>query len=268
MNRIRIALALSVVWLSGCALQQDVVTLDKRTLQMERQVNAIDDRLSKLDSGFENRSRTEESLRSQSAEVRAAVGRMTEQTQQLRGRVETAEYQFQQELAAVSDTLALLDARVKAIEDKLGIRTSPRKPLAAAPPPEPAPEPARPASDEEKAYNEGIRLFDEGKLPAARERFEAFLKRYPDSTQADNAQFWIAETYYREQWLEKAILEYQKVIENYPKGNKVPGALLKQALAFAEMGDKENAKLILEELVGKFPQSSEAAIAQEKIKQL
>ena len=43
------------------------------------------------------------------------------------------------------------------------------------------------------------------------------LKRFPQSDQADNAQFWIGETYYRENWYEKAILEYQKVIEKTRK---------------------------------------------------
>jgi TolA-binding protein len=59
------------------------------------------------------------------------------------------------------------------------------------------------------------------------------LKRFPKSDNADNAQFWIGEIYYRQKWYETAILEYQKVIENYPKGNKVQASLLKQGFAFS-----------------------------------
>ena len=58
------------------------------------------------------------------------------------------------------------------------------------------------------------------------------MEKYPKSNSADNAQFWIGEIYYREKWYEKAILEYQKVIENYPQGNKISAALLKQGLHF------------------------------------
>jgi len=93
-----------------------------------------------------------------------------------------------------------------------------------------------------------------------------FLKRFPTAKNADNAQFWIGETYYREKWYEKAILEYQKVIEKYPKGNKVPASLLKQGLAFYSIGDKANARLIMNELIAKYPHSREAKIARKKLK--
>ena len=109
--------------------------------------------------------------------------------------------------------------------------------------------------------------FDKGDFESAREGFQKLLKRYPDSENADNAQFWIGETYYREQWYEKAILEYQKVIEKYPEGNKVQASLLKQGFAFKNLGDKANAGLILKELVKKYPDSTEAEIARKKLQE-
>jgi tol-pal system protein YbgF len=85
---------------------------------------------------------------------------------------------------------------------------------------------------------------------------------------ADGAQFWLGEIYYHEKWYEKAILEYQKVIEGYPKGKKTPSALLKQGLAFLNLGDNANAGLILKELIRKFPDSNEANVAKNKLKTL
>ncbi|MCP4371246.1 MAG: tol-pal system protein YbgF, partial [Deltaproteobacteria bacterium] len=93
------------------------------------------------------------------------------------------------------------------------------------------------------------------------------LDRYPKSKSADNAQFWIGEIYYREKWYEKAILEYQKVIENYPKGNKDQASLLKQGFAFYNLKDKPNSRLIFKELIKKFPGSNEAKIAKKKLKE-
>mgnify|MGYP000926555147 FL=1 len=49
------------------------------------------------------------------------------------------------------------------------------------------------------------------------------------------------------------------------KGNKVQAALLKQGFAFAGMGDKANARLILQELIEKYPNSSEAKMARQKM---
>ncbi len=253
------------VWVAGCALQQDVVTLDNRTLRLERQLSDMNDILSRLDSGLENKTKSEENLRSQSADIRASMGRMTEQIQEIRGKVETTDYQLNRQLTVVEETIARLDGRLATLEAYLNITEKSSRPSAPSPTPAPA---AKPLSEAEGLYTKGLKYFDEGKFVESRQTFADYLKKFPKSAQADNAQFWIAETYYREQWLEKAILEYQKVIEAYPKGNKVPASLLKQAMAFSDLGDKANAKLILQELIGKYPKSSEAAVAAEKIKQL
>jgi TolA-binding protein len=63
-------------------------------------------------------------------------------------------------------------------------------------------------------------------------------------------------------------LEYQKVIENYPSGNKIPAALLKQGLSFLNIGETNNARLVLKELVAKHPGTNEAAIAKQKLESL
>jgi tol-pal system protein YbgF len=116
-------------------------------------------------------------------------------------------------------------------------------------------------------YKPAKGAFDAGKNEEARRGFAKLIEKFPKSQHADNAQFWIGETYYQEKWFEKAILEYQKVIENYPKGNKVPAALLKQGLAFQKIGDTANARLILKELIKKYPQTSEGSIAKQKLKE-
>lgn len=123
-------------------------------------------------------------------------------------------------------------------------------------------------NEEQELYASAKKMFDEGDKANARNRFEEFIKKYPKSDNADNARFWIADSYYSEKWFEKAILEYQKVLENYPNSNKLAAARLKQGYAFAELGEKANARLILNELLKKHPDSNEAKFAQEKLKSL
>ena len=65
---------------------------------------------------------------------------------------------------------------------------------------------------------------------------------------------------------EQAILAFQKVIKKYPGGNKVPNALLRQALAFYELNDKTSAKLLLKKLIKQYPKTNEAKIAKNKLK--
>ena len=125
-----------------------------------------------------------------------------------------------------------------------------------------------PKTSEDEIYRTAKQAFDQGDSDTARKKFQELIERYPKSERADNAQFWIGEIYYREKWFEKSILEYQKVIENYPTGNKVPASLLKQGLAFFNLGDKANSRLILQELIKKHPQSNEAKIAKDKLEAL
>ncbi len=120
----------------------------------------------------------------------------------------------------------------------------------------------------EQIYKNAKNLLDREEFDAARLEFEKFISLFPDSKNTDNARFWIADSYYKEKWYEKAILEYQKVIENYSTGNKVASALLKQGFSFAELGEKANARLILKELTKKYPESSEAILALKKLETL
>jgi len=263
---------LLVIW--GCATQSDVNTIDNRLSEME--VRDAQQRQSReqLLSDVESRN---QQLRKQSASLRALLEEMNEEIRILSGRVEELEYALKQEEQNAQelekkreeklDRLAELadehSERIVRMEQYLNLESS-KKPVAMVAPGTAATKP----SSEDEIYRAAKQAFDQGDSEAARKGFEEFISRYPDSQNADNAQFWIGEIYYREKWYEKAILEYQNVIEKYPKGNKVPAALLKQGLAFSNIGDNANAKLILEELVRKYPKSNEAKVASEKLKAL
>jgi tol-pal system protein YbgF len=125
-----------------------------------------------------------------------------------------------------------------------------------------------PKSKELTLYDDSLASFKEGRYEAAMDGFESFLKRFPKSDRADNAQFWIGESYMALKQYEEAILEYQKVIKKYRKGNKVPNAMLRQAVAFLEIKDKMSSKLLLKKIIKNYPKSNEAKIAGQKLKAL
>lgn len=122
----------------------------------------------------------------------------------------------------------------------------------------------RASGDPLKAYEESYNLFKEKRYKEARDGFNRFIRDFSKSDLADNAQFWIGETYYAEKDFEGAILAYEMVIKNYPQSEKLPGAMLKQGMAFLELGDRKTAKAIFERLIEKFPDSKEAEMAKKK----
>ena len=258
------------VW--GCATQSDVNTIDTRISEMELRDAERRKQGQALKTDIEGRN---QELRKQSAGLRAVLEEMDEDIRILSGRLEEMEHSMQQQQRKTEELeikrqekLDRLEQRmdqnleqIRSMEQYLNLEST-KKPVVVATPGISAKKPV----SEEEIYRSAKQAFDQGDSEAARRGFQEFIKRYPKSKNADNAQFWIGEIYYREKWYEKSILEYQKVIENYPRGNKVPASLLKQGLAFFNIGDKANARLILKELVKKFPKSNEAKIAQQKLK--
>jgi len=118
------------------------------------------------------------------------------------------------------------------------------------------------------AYEKALRSVERKNFREAIGLLNEFLRQHPQSQFADNAQYWIGESYYALKQFDQAILEYDAVRRKYPSGGKVPAALLKQGFAFAELGDKVDARLILQELIARYPQSKEAVMAKEKVKAL
>ncbi len=117
-------------------------------------------------------------------------------------------------------------------------------------------------------YRDAYETFQRGDLEGARKKFEAFLSQYPHTELSDNAQFWIGETYFLKKDYERAILEYEKVIVKYPEGDKVPSALLKQGLAFLELGDKTNGRSLLKRVTERYPKTEQAEIARKRLESI
>jgi len=273
--------------LSGCVSQNEVTSLDTRLNELEIRNAEAKKRDETLSSGLQTRENEEQSLRQQSAGLRAKVEALNEDIRALNGRIEELEHLLNRQkqmkaegIAAEAERIEKLaesskanDFRIYRIEQYLNFEpVSPKTPATkSAEKPVAKIIPAGQAKDqfsEDEIYRLAKQAFDQGDSDTARKKFQELIEKFPKSERADNAQFWIGEIYYREKWYEKAILEYQKVIENYPKGNKVPASLLKQGLAFLNLGDKNNSRLILKELIKKHPKSNEAKIAKDKVKSL
>jgi len=277
----RIPILLSaMILLTGCASQRDVITLDNRLAKAEQRYRESEQKNklleAKLNEYREIREASDQELRSKTAGQNATLDQLQEEIRILSGRLDETEHFLNQKIKAfdelfeksenIDKTANLNKDRIARLEQYLNFESSEpgQKPKPVSD--KPLPKQAAKTLSEDDVYLAAKKAYDNGDLNAAREGFKNFLKQYPKSENADNAQFWIGETYYREKWYEKAILEYQKVIEAYPKGNKIEASLLKQGFAFFNLGDKANARLILSDLIKKYPKSNEANIAENKLK--
>lgn len=124
--------------------------------------------------------------------------------------------------------------------------------------------------------------FSKGSYSLAIAGFREFLRRYPDHELAGSAQYWIGEAYLSlargftdasqndkaSESLEQAVQEFKKVQANYPRADKVPTALYKEALALLDLKQPALAQARLQYLVDNFPRAEETSMARERLSTL
>jgi tol-pal system protein YbgF len=260
-------------WLNACASQKDVLILDERLMVIERQNQEVQKRIK---TDLASSQSTESTLRNQYAGIYADMDKLKEDTRLLSGRMDEVSHSVDRKAAGAEGDLKTrldrMDERLAQIERYLNLDTSggktPVAPKGEGAAAVAATQSAAKEMSADQMYASAKESFDAGQIEKSRQGFQQLLKTYPKSENADNAQFWIGETYFSEKFYEKAILEYQVVVEKYPKGNKAPAAMLKQGYSFIQLNDKANARLILKEVGKKYPKSNEAKIAAEKLKEL
>ena len=121
--------------------------------------------------------------------------------------------------------------------------------------------------DPEAEFNEALQVLrEERQFPRARLLFTRFFSKNPTHELADDAQYWIGESYFRERNFERAILAFNKVQVDYANGDKAPDALLKEALSFLRLGDKASARELFERVAKKYPHSEAGRTALEQLK--
>ena len=117
-------------------------------------------------------------------------------------------------------------------------------------------------------YRIGRDMFVKGKYREAIGYFEEVGQRFPESALADNAFYWIGESYYGLKSWQKAVDGFQRVLEEYPYGNKVPAATLKRGYAQEKLGRIDLAIASMEEVINRFGDSDVADIAKRKLQLL
>lgn len=128
------------------------------------------------------------------------------------------------------------------------------------------PETVNSGIDADRLYNTAYLDFTRGNYQVAIIGFRRFIKLFPASEMADNAQYWVGECFYSLGQLDSAETEFQRVIREYPQGNKVPAAIYKLGLVYQLQGKEGLAQKRFKEVVDKYPGTPEANLAQDKLK--
>ncbi|HWT70148.1 MAG TPA: tol-pal system protein YbgF [Pseudomonas sp.] len=138
---------------------------------------------------------------------------------------------------------------------------------AAAQAPAAGSEPADPAK-EKLYYDAAFDLIKAKDFDKASQAFAAFLRKYPNSQYAGNAQYWLGEVNLAKGDLQGAGQAFAKVSQLYPKHAKVPDSLYKLADVERRLGHTDRVKGILQQVVSQYPGTSAAQLAQRDLQKM
>jgi tol-pal system protein YbgF len=254
---VKLRVCLLLAWaLAQPAWAADTAELSRQVQALQQLASSLDARLDKLESAVQQNQNVLGLLQEVEA-LKAEVAKM-------RGLTEVQAHQLDTLDKRQNDLYADLDQR-------LGELAKAAPAAAATPDTSITQQPITPPPDtqaETAAYEAALKLFRDAHYAGAIAGFKAFLKTYPDSALAPNAQYWVGYSYYSLKDYKSAQAHQQKLVAAYPASPKVPDALLNIATNQIALNKLADARKTLEELVAKYPGTPAAAQASRRLSAL
>jgi len=124
------------------------------------------------------------------------------------------------------------------------------------------------SEDIKEVYNMAYSDYRKGNFELAIDGFKMYRVQFPESPLADNSLYWIGECYFSQKKYAEAIEQFNELLLNYPRGDKIPAAYLKKGISLMELRKKEESLIVFKLLISKYPLEEETKIAQQKIREL
>ncbi len=219
-------------------------------------LNDLDRRLSNIERIVDNQSLVQLSQQ---------VSSLERQTAELQGNSETLLHEATATGERQRDLYADLDARIQGLEASLSARGALSVLDGGTLPPGQLPVPG--GSDRDN-YQAAFELLKEERYDMAATAFSQYLVTFPDSELADNAQYWLAESYYAANSFEEALGAFELVISKYPQSRKVPDALLKIGYCNYSLERWDKARVTLTKVQDDYPETTAARLAGQYLKRM
>jgi len=243
----------------------------KEMIQLQTQVQQLQEQMTAMKTSFDERMGVMKNLVEQNTDVANKLNTsikdlqtaINKSQQDRAGQVDQISGQVQ----ALNDTMDEIKVRLAKLSKQLEDLQSAQQSLAAsqaqqqqqaqamaqAPPPD-------------VLYNNALRDYNGGKADLATQEFGDYVKFYPNTDLSGNAYFYLAELQYRAGNYQKAVEQYDLVLQNFPSGNKAAAAQLKKGFALLELGKEDEGTQELRHVIQRYPKSNEATQARERLR--
>ena len=207
-------------------------------------------------------------------EMLSDMEQLQREVQQLRGELEVQSHTIEQMRRQQRQQYVDIDQRINRLQSGRSFSGATQTIEPTPPQPSltetnlPAPAVSRPEPDttaigrvaEEVAYNDAKGLLEDGQYIPAVGAFRKFILAYPASPLVPNAQYWLAETYYKTRQFKAALNEFLVVVDKHPGSPKALDAKLKIGFIHYELQDWQLARQVLTEITEQPPSSTAAQL--------
>jgi tol-pal system protein YbgF len=234
-------------------MESQLADIQRQVLQIQKQTSSKEE-VQGLQREAEEQTRN---LLKAQADTQLELQSLSALIEQLEAKLEDTNYrlaQLSQQIAATNQELKNLRAA-----PSLGGAPGPGGTDGAGPIDGAAP--ADPETLYRTAYNDYLR----GNYDLAILGFRQYFESFGETDLADNAAYWIGESYYRQKRFQDAIREFDVVVNDFPNSDKIASALLRKGYAYLELGEQSKGVVQLQNVIRRYPRSDEANLARQQL---
>jgi tol-pal system protein YbgF len=236
-------------------------------MRLQNDVLGLQEQIRSIEKGF---SEQMEALRSLVVQLNDQVGkaglmisRMSSTLESQKSGGNQTNQALIEEMHGISAKLDDASTRISALAQQvadLKVQANPISPISG--------ETTNPTLSIQQAFNQAYNDLVQGNFDIAVQEFATFIRTYPGSDKADDAQYYIGEACLTQDKLPEAIAAFTRVLTEYPAGDKIPSALFKRGKAELAQKEKENATADFKTVIQNYPSAPEAALADTELKNL
>jgi tol-pal system protein YbgF len=229
--------------------------LQEHQAQLHQMLNGLAETLKLITTRLEDESTTS---RKAFADQKLLINNIAETARILRERADDTNVRLSnvtQELQSLRQTVASMPA------PSVGLPVAPGDPGAVDPTAQQPPASNVPPPNVSPAqwFQRVMADYAAAQYDLAVSGFEAFIRTFPTSPQADDAQLLIGNSLFNQGQFKEALGAYQKVITDFPEGDQVPTAHFKLGLTYENLQDYDAAKKTYEAVIKNYPTSLQVA---------
>jgi tol-pal system protein YbgF len=273
MKKTKFPVLFAVLALAVCGVRPAAAADTKSQLiQIQTQLQLLQDNMARMQQSMDERMGAIKDLMTQQTDNVNKMGVAVQNLQKTLGAqttdAATKVDQISGQVQALHDAVDELKARLAKVSKQLDDIQSGQQNIGNPASGQPASPGASGAPPPDALYNDALRDFNANKNDLATQEFTQYLQVYGNTDLAGNAQFYLGEIQYRQGNLQGAVLSYNKVLDQYPGGNKAAAAQLKKGFALLDLGQRSQGVQELRSLIARYPKSPEALQARDRLTKL